>query len=262
MKKLKLFLILLVCVGSMPSAMAQITQGTPSTKTIRTGNRPDAGTFGLYMGATSNMFKGLFDGNISVSALPLVNLKYMATDKFEIRAGIELFRSTEKLSGMQQSDYNNATTEVLRRYEEGTAMFYPGFAYHFSPNNIFDVYVGAELPIGWDSASTKSVSGADSEVRKKGSFVVGLGAFVGIQAFIANLPLALGLEYGFSGRLNASLKYKTVTTYGGQTQTVYSPDYNHFSHLNAGYGEGYDKLKAKVGGIGSQLRLTISYYFN
>ncbi|MBQ8367247.1 MAG: hypothetical protein IJX40_05870 [Alistipes sp.] len=257
-KKLKLLLVVLLCVGAMPTAMAQITEGEPSAKVIRTGNRPEAGNFGLYMGATSNMFKGLFDGDIKMEALPLLNLKYMASDQFELRVGLELYRSMEKLNGVIPN--GDATVVQNERYTEGTAMLYPGFAYHFSRHNIFDVYVGAELPIGWNRNNVVSEQGSTSSKTTKSSFTIGLGAFVGVQAFIANLPLAIGVEYGISSRIDTSLKYKNVYTFDGKTQTSISPDVNSFKHLEV-TSTAYDKLKAKVGGIGSQFRVTLSYYF-
>lgn len=258
-KKLKLLLVILLCVGAMPTAMAQITEGEPSAKTIRTGNRPEAGNFGLYMGATSNMFKGLFDGNVKMEALPLINLKIMTSDQFELRVGLEFYRSMEKLGGT--IPVGEATTEVNNeRYAEGSAMLYPGFAYHFSRNNIFDVYVGAELPIGWNSNTIISEFGSTSAKNKKSSFTIGLGAFVGVQAFIANLPLAIGVEYGISSRIDTSLKYKNEVTYDGKTQVTMTPDLERFEHIDIS-ADAYDKLKAKVGGIGSQFRVTLSYYF-
>lgn len=243
----------------MPTAMAQITEGEPSAKVIRTGNRPEAGNFGLYMGATSNMFKGLFDGDIKMEALPLINLKIMTSDQFELRVGLEFYRSMEKLTGT--IPVGEATTEVQNeRYAEGAAMLYPGFAYHFSRHNIFDVYVGAELPIGWNSNTIISELGSASVKSKKSSFTIGLGAFVGVQAFIANLPLAIGVEYGISSRIDTALKYKNEATYDGKTQVTITPDLEKFEHIDVS-ADAYDKLKAKVGGIGSQFRVTLSYYF-
>ena len=51
-----LLLLALLGLGTVDS-FAQLTTGKPSAKVIRTGNRAQAGDFGLYVGATSNMFK-------------------------------------------------------------------------------------------------------------------------------------------------------------------------------------------------------------
>ena len=259
MKNLKILLVVALCFGAFSTVSAQITQGEPSAKTIRTGNRPGAGCFGFYLGATSDMLKGAISKDLQFKALPLVNLKYLSSDNSEWRLGIELYNSSENLSGDIVVD--NATRSLKDRYGESAAMFYPGWAYHFSRHNILDVYAGVELPFGWNSSSAVSVDSYSGTTMstKKSSFVIGIGAFVGFQAFIANLPLALGLEYGISSRFDAGLKYKNTVTRDNTTQISYSPA-GEFSHVQGS--DAYTRLKAKKGGIGNQVRLTLSYYFN
>lgn len=82
---------------------AQITTGEPASKVIRTGNRAQAGESGFYAGASTTMFRNIFDGDVDIVPLPLLNLKYMATDNFEIRVGLETYRLNEQLGGTQES---------------------------------------------------------------------------------------------------------------------------------------------------------------
>jgi hypothetical protein len=260
MKTKTLFIALLATLGGALAANAQITTGEPTSKVIRTGNRAEKGDFGLYIGATTSMFGNIFKEEVDMVPLPLLNLKYMATDKWELRIGVELYRSMEKLSGSVDNG-KHTVTNYKNHFKEGSAMLYPGFAYHFSPLNIFDVYLGAELPFGWNSFSLISDGTTPSYMTTKKTFNIGLGAFVGIQAFIANLPLAIGLEYGFSSHLNAALKYKNVVANNGTTQVTYSPDLEYFNVIAEEVPTAYDKLRAKAGGIGSQIRVTLSYYF-
>ena len=103
MRNLKFLLVLALCIGALSTASAQITIGEPSAKTIRTGNRPGEGCFGLYVGATSDMFKG-FDSNIKIKALPLLNFKYMSSDQSEWRLGLELFESSEGIRGVSKNE--------------------------------------------------------------------------------------------------------------------------------------------------------------
>lgn len=244
------------------SVYAQLTTGKPSAKEIRTGNRAQAGDFGLYLGVTSNMFKDMFDGDIKLTALPLINLKYMVSNQFETRLGIELYKSSERLKGdaLSMGESGNSSTYFLdNKYAKSQAMFYPGVAYHFSKKNLLDVYVGAELPIGWNSDKTiREEDGAKMSITKN-SFVIGLGAFIGLQAYIANLPLAVGVEYGISSRFDTGLKYKNEYSGEGESQTYYTADLENFKHLESN--ERFDNLKAKKGEIGSQFRLTLTYYF-
>ena len=250
MKGKILFMAVLIAIGSTLSAHAQITTGVASSKVIRTGNRAQAGDFGLFAGASFNL--GEFN------TMPLINFKYMNTDQFEMRLGLEAQRLKEKMIGDVQED-KNATVKYTNKYGSSSLMLYPGFAYHFSKKNILDVYAGAELPIGWD-ASTGVSSGEDYTSRiTKRSFVIGLGAFIGIQAYIADLPLALGVEYGISSRLDAGLKYKSEYTTENKTTVTYSTA-EEFNNLNA-LESGYQNLKARKGEIGNQIRLTLSYYF-
>lgn len=250
MKTKVLFVAFLIALGSALTANAQLTTGVSSSKTIRTGNRAEAGDCGIYAGASLNL-------NDEVTPLPLINFKYMSTDNFEMRIGLEAAKTKEKLAGdILQGE--STITKDDQKYGRSTLMLYPGIAYHFSKLNILDVYVGAELPLGWDASTSSSIATEYTSKTTKRSFVIGLGAFIGLQAYIADLPLAVGVEYGLSSRLDAGLKYKNEFTTNNQTTITYSPT-NDFQHINRN--DIYDKLKARKGEIGSQIRLTLSYYF-
>ena len=54
MKKI-LILATALLIGSL-TAFGQITTGNPSHKEIKTGNRPEAGDFGLFMGLETPLF--------------------------------------------------------------------------------------------------------------------------------------------------------------------------------------------------------------
>jgi hypothetical protein len=176
----------------------------------------------------------------------------MSSNNLELRVGLETYKLKEKMTGESEG-------KETHKYNESTLMLYPGFAYHFSRLNILDVYVGAELPLGWDTNSVKSVYDNYTDNTTKKSFVIGLGAFIGLQAYIADLPLAVGLEYGISSRLDTGLKYKYERTEDNQTTVTYSPS-GSFSHIWPD-SNSYDKLNARRGEIGGQFRITLSYYF-
>ena len=129
------------------------------------------------------------------------------------------------------------------------------------PQNLLDVYVGAELPLGWESYTETSETGGKSNAvytATKKSYVLGLGGFIGLQAFVADLPLAIGFEYGLSSRLDTGLKYKSETTVDNRTTTVYTVDATKIS----GYETfNFNQLAARKGELGSQFRFTLSYYF-
>lgn len=260
--KVKLLILALTLFGGAFAANAQLTTGEPTAKVIRTGNRAKAGDFGLYIGATTSMFGNIFNESVDVVPLPLLNFKYMTSNNFELRVGLEAYKLTEKLKGEKSVD--NSVTTSNRKYGTNSLTLYPGFAYHFSNLNILDVYVGAELPIGWDANTLKTntvlTNDQISDTVTKRAFVLGLGAFVGLQAYIADLPLAIGVEYGISSRVDAGLKYKTVHVQGNTTTTSYSQDINEFVNIKDTSVD-YSKLAARRGEIGGQLRVTLSYYF-
>lgn len=273
--KLTFFIAILGLLGghALP-AVAQMTTGKPSSKVIRTGNRPEAGDFGIYLGMTSEMFNGIIYKELQMQALPLINFKYMVSDQFEARIGLELYKTSSTLKGNYTHDIGEQSFSLpaSTRNSNSNAMFYPGVAWHFSTKNILDIYVGAELPIGWDSSTSLDESGTveigetgdyistiSSHSTTKRSFVIGLGAFVGIQAFIADLPLAIGAEFGISSKFDTGVKYKHVEEVtGNDTQTYYS---SAIEDLPGYTNTQYDSLKARTGEIGGQFRFTLTYYF-
>ena len=64
----------LLLLGAGMTASAQITEGNPTGNQITTGNRPQAGTWGIYLGATPNLFKASGDKDTKIDPLPLINL--------------------------------------------------------------------------------------------------------------------------------------------------------------------------------------------
>lgn len=240
MKKI-LFLMALV-LGSL-TTQAQITTGENTAKVIRTGNRAQKGNFGLYLGATTDMIKGLTDGDVKINALPLINLKYMYTDKTEFRFGFEFWEKDSTYSAPNKTDC---------KLNESRYMFYPGIAYHFNNKNLLDVYVGGELPFGF--ASEKSTEAVNESAgaypagytytKDQSFFRVGAGAFIGLQAYLGNLPVALGLEYGVSALYSHCYN-----------NTLSKDDYKFEDKYN--YNTSSSKFK-----LGHQVRLTLAYYFN
>lgn len=234
----KFALLLCVALGAV-MAQAQISTGENTAQTIRTGNRAAQGDFGLYLGATTTHFKALTNVD-KVEALPLINFKYMTSDKFETRLGFEWY-STTKTSSFEPEEEGESVSVSDR---STSIMFYPGIAYHFNRSNILDVYIGAELPIGGGAEENKTkIDGdvdEDTGLERMSRFEIGVGAFVGLQAYICNLPLAVGLEYGFNVRNQH---------YGNSVLT--GSDGFKFSKENS-----YNKFV-----LGNQARLTLTYFF-
>lgn len=231
----KIFLLLALCLG-FTAADAQITTGETTSQVIRNGNRAQQGNFGIYLGATTDMFKNLFKGGpTEMQCLPLINLKYMYTDNLEFRVGLEWYKKNTTESPSEGDDYKE---------KESNFKFAPGVAYHFNNKNLLDVYVGGEIPFGWGSNGTES-NGQDVTAS---NFNIGLGAFIGLQAYIANLPIAIGMEYGIS------------TAYNKWSDCRYTRDDNTINSSTETYAaKDFDTKRFE---IGHQVRFTLSYYFN
>ena len=225
----KSFILIAALLMFAAGANAQISTGEPTAHVIRTGNRAQAGNFGIFVGGALDFQRYLDDAEVDYKTLPLINVKYMMDDETELRFGFEWWRKSDK-------DEADGTTI---KSNEGQFGIIPGYAHHFSKNNLLDVYVGGEVPIVF--GSTKSEFDGTTSKSKYTQF--GVNAFIGLQAYIANLPLALGLEYGI-GINHKGVKDGTLTE-DGRTIQEYSKGNNQSRNT-----------------IGNQVRLTLTYYFN
>jgi len=272
----KVLLTFAICLSFIGIAKAQLSEGETFKSTIVTGNRPESGDWGLYIGPSITEVKDLVNTMTSggkASGLPLINLKYYVTDRLEVRTGLQYNGRTTNLSGDYDEEYYVDGDEVIKEIpvtENSTYRRFrvsPGVAYHFSPSNILDVYVGGAIPIGMDAQ--KAVSETESYILDDdrlikidnidnatyNSFVIGLNTFIGLQAFVADLPLAIGLEYGLTGMLRTGDRvYHEQTDYEGNMQKFYTS--------TDGYGPQYNNLDCKSTYMGSDVRLTLTYFFN
>lgn len=262
--KTKIFLSVVCVLFSYTFASAQISTGESSAHVIKTGNRPEAGDFGIFIGPSYSEIMDMIDSKIKVRGVPLVNFKYYSTPQLEWRLGLQFYRTKEKLKGDVIDELMEGAGTQKSKKMESYNRITPGVAYHFSSRNLLDVYVGATLPFGWDRNRQISEYKYDGEEEihnvTRGSFVIGAGGFIGLQAFVADLPFSIGLEYGFSGLLHTGMKNKHEVQSGDDNQTYYTPsDEDMVKDLDGG--NRYDKLHAKKGEFGSDIRVTFSYYF-
>jgi hypothetical protein len=238
---------------------AQISEGSTNSTIIRTGNRPEAGTFGVYLGPGLNDILNIVDKDISWRGFPIVNFKYYYSPQLEFRLGLQFYTTSTKTKGtllVTSSPAPTYNTKSKNSYNRIT----PGIAYHFSSKNIVDVYLGASVVLGYDIDIKDWVSSNDIALVnkvKRTSFVMGAEAFIGLQCFVADLPLAIGLEYGISGLGEFGQKYKheVASNDGTSTQIYYTSDGDENSGV-------YSKLRSQKGNAGNDVRLTISYYFH
>jgi hypothetical protein len=249
----------LMCMGLSFAAAAQISTGEPSSTTIRTGNRAAEGDFGLYLGAVYN-YINVEGADDYFNSLPLINLKYMQSDNIEFRFGIELNKTSHNEVGTIENE-DGGSFETQNKQIRVDHAIYPGFAYHFAKSNILDVYAGVELPLGYERHNITEKWDGDNGygILSKTCFNVGVGGFIGLQAYVANLPLAIGVEWGIFSRWDIGQQYKMTTkeSKGSDEIVRYFPTFDD-ARLGT---NAYDELSVRDGKVGNQIRLTISYFF-
>lgn len=263
----KFLLLLTVCFAFMFVAQAQLSEGQPRSTTIKTGNRPQQGDWGFYIGPSFSEVVDMINwaksvkkdkGIAIIRGIPLLNIKYYCKDNIELRAGLQFYDVVNKDKGTYMLNdknfaYNNKTSNAFFRIT-------PGFAYHFTSKNIVDVYLGAQLPLGLDIDKNINENGDLKNNATRTSLVLGLGVFAGLQVFVADLPLSIGLECGLSGLLKTGQKVKNeVTDAAGQTQVYYTTleEYNNGTSTMQ-----FTKLNSSKYELGNDFRLTFTYYFN
>lgn len=251
-----LLIAVVLCVCAVSQAFGQISNGSPTARTIKTGNRPGEGDWGLYVGLSMDQIKDLKSREITWKGIPILNFKYFTSDNLELRLGFLGNSRSVKVKGDLYTELFEETKDNSLKEKEGEYCFYPGLAYHFAPTNILDVYVGCDIPLGYNyDKSIYIFDGKNRGTQKRSSFEIGFEGFVGLQCFIADLPLALGVEYGFGWMRYFGQKYKNIITdEDDNEQTFYTTDKDSDDF--------YKSLKSSRGEFGSEIRFTVSYYFN
>jgi hypothetical protein len=215
MKKGLLFVALVsVACGT---ASAQLSTRDNNATNVRLGARPVAGDaalcFNIPIVARSEndgSDAGLYNGNL-LGAGDVLTFKYYNTDDVAYRAGIRLkadnmvtkgtVADSSALTPTNPGDVSeNVKKTVSREY-----VLAPGIEKHFNATNIFDVYVGGDVLIGLGKDKTvdeETYNDGDNifTTRSTGTTIFGLGGVVGFNVFVAQLPVAVGLEYGLSGK--------------------------------------------------------------
>ena len=253
---MKKFTFLFAAMLAVSTAFAQISTGEPHSSVIpRTGNRPQAGDFGLYVGASVTQIIDFVKLNKNKDftenafwALPAINLKYYFTDNWEGRIGFQFAckGTTEKFTP-KGADWVKNTSDI------NYTRFLPGFAYHFNTKNIVDVYVGAQMPIGFNLIQRKGATDGYSVTEKNNQFVIGGGVFFGLQFFVADLPFAIGFEGGYSGTASFSGGPRTIVNNGGDKTTTLH--HETLGDLNV------EKSLYMEGRWGADAAITFTYYF-
>lgn len=164
----------------------------------------------------------------------LITAKYYKTDDLVIRAGIKLQREVDEKYSFEGdtsnalftnnpnsfSLYNTTTEEESNKHVVRDWAIKAGIEKHFSNSNFFDVYAGADLYLGFGKekySSTSTIANGNlaqapvagfggnadgfstvtSLTSARGYTKVGVLPFIGVQMFVLDLPVSVGIEYGW-----------------------------------------------------------------
>lgn len=258
--KIKAIIISLLFILSGSLVFGQLIDRESVSSHIKTGTRPDTGNFGFYLGASLVEIEEMFDEDVDLRGVPLMNFKYYYTNNIEIRLGIQMYKLSEKFEGTLMSNEigleDNVDKETIWR-------FIPGVNYHFNNINFLDTYMGLGIIIGSEkdeiiTNEKYNITGDFySDHYTKSTFVWGFSFNFGLQAFVADLPFSLGVEFGITGIKHNNLQYEhqTKSSVGGVVtdQTYYTITDNSLLQ--------YESLEYEKFELGADLRFTISYYF-
>jgi hypothetical protein len=283
---MKKSVLMIAMAFGVTSAFAQLSTRENDETVIRYGARPKAGDMAFVLGTSlasdSGMTAKLFSGNALQSG-NILTYKYYVSDDIVIRAGVRFMNKNLLVKGSAAD-----SSEVYAPYTTPTGIYanfsdvkiktvdrmyeiVPGVEKHFLGSNIFDAYVGADLYLGFGSdksTSNYTYQNGDKNFmnRKTNTTNVGLGLVSGFNVFIGNLPVSLGLEYGW----NAKWTFGGVTKVKEErvdaaTSTNYSVTYKQ---EDAGNAVGtttakYSKLKRREfnANTNQDVRIVLHIYF-
>ncbi len=267
-------------------SFAQLSERENDATMVKLGARPQSGnlalTFGYNLGGAiddNDADASLFTGNFFAKG-DFLTFKYFQSDDLAIRFALRLSKHSNKLKGTGLTDStgyydganNSSVTEDFNKTNEREYVFVPGIEKHFSTSNIFDVYMGADLYLGFgkeDSTSETTFSNGDfvKYKHKKSNTIIGIGGIVGFNIFIAHLPISIGLEYGLNLKWTLGGRYKVEESYkvGSNSEDVkYQVDQQPTAGPNLSTSPTrYSKLKKSKFDMDTNqdVRLVLNLYF-
>lgn len=251
---------------------AQFSGRSGDSTIYKLGGRPVKGYKAITLsfdpaifGSDESFYKkvGLTDGN-------LFNGRYFFKDNMAARLGVRIYKEGQSSKGTVDVDFAGGTISGREMREVKTEyILVPGVERHFSPNNIFDVYVAGELYLGF--GRTLRVENTDYENgfyehnrRTTPKYMAGFGTLVGINMFIMDLPISVGVEYGLNAIFNLTAKTKVISDVkdatGESSNTYYTQEKDPFGNAD---NTQYNSLKSSgsYANTATNFRINVNFYF-
>ncbi|HOV11892.1 MAG TPA: hypothetical protein PLL90_09025 [Bacteroidales bacterium] len=269
MKKCSCLILILVSVLFTNATFAQLSTRTNDSSIVRLGARPIAGDMSLSF-SYPFMVDGAWGLGLKDSILQFddyITYRYYLTDNIVLKVGMMYYKSSAHSSGTTIDTAQLGILSAEGKLSEYRYGIVPGAEYHFGKSNIFDVYLGGNMCLGFGNNVTinniELVNGDYSKFKaKQNTTLVGIGGVIGINVFVANLPLSLGLKYSFNSNctiggkthVNASSKVGTTET----EQEFYSQDNDVFGNPDPLQ---YESLKRTLWNTNHDIRVVLNVYF-
>ena len=272
MKRISKITLFAAAAMFVSNSFAQISDRVNNPSQFKIGTRPVKGNLGIFFAISSDNVKTWIakedkesETKTHETILPIVNMKYYLQDNLVFRCGVQ----TSKKKSVTKGDIDPVVNGPGLTFKEDVSVasdFFitPAIEKHFLNSNLLDPYIEVGIPLGYlrekEVHNEKYDYGDLSEQSMtKNSFAYGIEAHLGIQAFIADLPLAIGAEFGFYGIGYRGDKYKHIdnATIGGLNATQ-----TYYTFKNDPLNNRYSSLKSNDFDLSGSARVTISYYFS
>jgi len=248
-----------------------LTERTNDVSVYKMGNRPSKGTKLLTFGLNLNDTEGnLFSKYNLFQKGNLLTGKYFISDRTAIRGGLRISKQTNSSGGNIDttlsggSTLSNNLSQTTRNYA-----IMPGIERHMSYSNFFDIYFGSDLYLGLNKNSelqdySYTNGFYDNRNAVTNTTQLGLAGVVGLNVFILDLPISVGIEYGLMGiwdlggkthvveKINDPLGARTNNYYTQNSDALGNPDNKDYSSL---------KKSSSTIETNSNLRVLLNVYF-
>ncbi|MBK8847239.1 MAG: hypothetical protein IPO27_12125 [Bacteroidetes bacterium] len=274
---MKKIFVTILFAGVALSGFGQLSTRSNDNTVEPLGARPQKGDMALTFGAdltslfsNDSVDKGFNNVNSLGSGAP-ISIRYYLSDNVAFRGAIRLYKENNKFNGSSDSttqvdggSQNFALTDREFQDLKREYVLIPGIQKHFSPANMFDVYAGADLHLGFRkelNVDNSEFANGDYNrlTRTTNKAVIGLGGVIGFNVFIAHLPVSLGMEYGWTakwtkgGKTENEKDVKSGTDVTTLTYFTQSDDENSYKDL---------KRSSFDMDTNQDVRLILSIYFS
>jgi hypothetical protein len=270
MKKICFTMLLTALFLFANQSFAQLSTRENEAEIVKLGARPVAGdmcfslsypilrdnTFGLKMN------KNLLQYN------DFITYRYYLTDKLVLKMGLMFWKSRARTAGTTIDTAKFAVSTNDYMVNDRQYSIIPGVEQHFSVGNIFDIWVGGNLNVGFGKNSNISnvelVNGDyNNYEEKRNTTLVGVGGAIGVNVFIAHLPLSIGLKYNFNSDWTFGGKWKVAeSTKVGTTETDKEYFIQDEDARDIPDALQYDKLKRNLWDTNQEIRVVLNIYFS